>query len=100
MSDEIDLNLGFGQIIRNMRRKRDMTQKDLADLVGLERTSITNIERGNQRVSLDMLGKFASALHLHITLDVKELAPPKPEPKKKLRVLVEVGAATKKENEE
>lgn len=45
----------IGQQIRNHRDKRSITQQDLADRVGLERTSITNIERGKQKLPLHVL---------------------------------------------
>lgn len=44
-----------------------LTQQDLADKVGLTRTSVTNIEKGNQQVSLAMLYRFASALNVSPT---------------------------------
>jgi transcriptional regulator with XRE-family HTH domain len=39
-----------------------LTQGELADLVGLERTSITNIENGNQKVSLHVLFRICEQL--------------------------------------
>jgi len=39
-----------------------MTQDRLATLVGLSRTSITNIEKGRQRVSLHQLYRISDAL--------------------------------------
>jgi transcriptional regulator with XRE-family HTH domain len=39
-----------------------LTQGELADLVGLERTSITNIENGNQKVPLHVLFRICEQL--------------------------------------
>ena len=39
-----------------------MTQERLGTLVGLSRTSITNIEKGRQQVSLQQLYRIAEAL--------------------------------------
>ena len=44
-----------------------LTQADLAEMVGLERTSITNIERGNQKVSLQVLYRICEALRVPVT---------------------------------
>lgn len=41
-----------------------MTQEKLGNLVGLSRTSITNIERGHQHVSLHHLFAIADALRV------------------------------------
>ena len=38
----------FGQRLRKAREDAQLTQKEVADRVGLKRTSITNIERGRQ----------------------------------------------------
>ena len=52
----------FGDILRKAREKVKLTQADLGSRVGLTRTSITNIESGNQRVQLHLLFQFARAL--------------------------------------
>jgi len=54
----------FGQRLRQARERPNvsLTQQDLAERVGLSRTSITNIEKGKQHTSLHMLFKLASAL--------------------------------------
>jgi transcriptional regulator with XRE-family HTH domain len=56
----------FGRLVREAREKADggrrMTQEALAKRVRLSRTSITNIERGNQHVGLHLLYDLARAL--------------------------------------
>lgn len=54
--------VSFGEIIKAHRVKRGWTQTDLAEKVGLSRTSVTNIEIGRQRVLLSDLFDFARAL--------------------------------------
>ncbi len=53
-----------GQRIRLTRRLRKLNQTELALKVGLSRTSITNIERGEQRVLLHHLYAIADALSI------------------------------------
>ena len=60
MIDEQRLYCVLGDRLRTLREasighSRRLTQADLAKLVGLERTSITNIEKGNQKVPLHVL---------------------------------------------
>ena len=53
-----------GARIRDERLKRNITQNDLAASVGLTRTSITNIEKGRQKLSLHTLVALASELRV------------------------------------
>ena len=54
--------IGFGQLVRDARKKRSLSQQTLADRVSLSRTAITNVEKGRQRVPLHMIQSFAQAL--------------------------------------
>ena len=66
MADHIKrlLYADFGQLVHHLRkgRKKPMTQDRLGRLVGLSRTSITNIEKGRQHVSLHQFYRIADAL--------------------------------------
>lgn len=53
----------LGAAIRTQREELKMTQQDLAELMGLARTSVTNIERGRQRLLIDQFCKLADILH-------------------------------------
>lgn len=52
----------LGGNIRRERAKREMRQAELAELVGLSRTSITNVELGRQGLAVHQLFEFADAL--------------------------------------
>lgn len=52
----------FGRLVRERRKELRMTQEGLAAIVGLSRTSITNIEKGRQRVLLHQVFAIADAL--------------------------------------
>lgn len=58
----MDKTNGLGKFVKAMRKRAGMTQKELADRVGLERTSITNIERGNQTMNVQTINSIAEAL--------------------------------------
>ena len=57
----------YGNAIRNLRRKRHVSQKAFADLCGLHRTYISDIERGLRNVSLENVEKIAVALNVKIS---------------------------------
>lgn len=41
---------GFAEIIKNYRKRRDFSQKELADKLGVARTTIVSIESGKRRI--------------------------------------------------
>jgi transcriptional regulator with XRE-family HTH domain len=59
---EDDLYRVFGSRVRALREERKVTQDELAKRVDLSRTSITNIEKGRQRVLLHQMVEIAQAL--------------------------------------
>jgi transcriptional regulator with XRE-family HTH domain len=52
----------FGRRLRDARTAAELTQQALAEQVGLNRSSITNIEKGRQRFPLHLLFSLASAV--------------------------------------
>lgn len=71
----------LGAMIRLWRNTRGMTQAQLAKASGFERTSITNIEQGTQRVTVEKLGHIAEALDVELVVAFR----PMPETKPRLR---------------
>jgi transcriptional regulator with XRE-family HTH domain len=64
--NEADFYQQVGRLIFAARRDR-LTQEQLADRVALTRTSITNIEKGRQRIMLHTLAQIAAALGVTTT---------------------------------
>jgi transcriptional regulator with XRE-family HTH domain len=52
----------LGERIRELRRRRGLSQEALADAAGLDRTYISSCERGKRNVSLLTLYRIAAAL--------------------------------------
>lgn len=75
----------FGRLLCNARKGAGLTQEDVSKRVGLSRTSITNIEKGRQHVSLHVLYLLANA----IGISPSDLLPPKSS--KTLDILKELG---------
>lgn len=61
----------FGVLLAAERKRKRLSQSQLAQLAGLSRTSITNIECGRQPIQLHQLYFLASILRI----DVKNLLP-------------------------
>jgi transcriptional regulator with XRE-family HTH domain len=62
MSDQTAFYKEVGKLIHKARRRGHFTQQQLADSVDLTRTSITNIERGRQKLLLHTLIDISRAL--------------------------------------
>lgn len=61
-----EINRRFGRLLNRRRSDAGFTQGNLGRALGLSRTSITNIERGRQPVSLPTLYAIAGVLHLEV----------------------------------
>ncbi|SKC36835.1 DNA-binding transcriptional regulator, XRE-family HTH domain [Bacteroidales bacterium WCE2008] len=56
----------FGQRVRELRKKRNMSQEQLADLAGVHRTYIGMIERAEKNITLCNIERIAKALEVNI----------------------------------
>lgn len=66
MSNEVKKE--FGDLVRNARKSKKMTQEDLADKSGLHSTYIGQIERGRRNPSLINIHKLMRALNTSISV--------------------------------
>jgi len=57
----------LGLAIRNRRAAMGVSQEGLAEIVGCHRNYVGLVERGEQNVTIDMLGRLAKALGCTIT---------------------------------
>jgi transcriptional regulator with XRE-family HTH domain len=54
--------IAFGRSVRKCREARGMTQEDLAEAAGLDRSYISGVERGGRNLSLGSIARIAKAL--------------------------------------
>lgn len=57
-----DIKKKFGEKLRSIRKKKELSQEELSFRAGLHRTYISDIERGARNVSLENIEKIAKAL--------------------------------------
>lgn len=56
----------FGKKLREARLKKNLSQGDVAKILGVHRTYISGLERGRRNPSLLTVQKIAKALHVHV----------------------------------
>ncbi|MCK5542443.1 MAG: helix-turn-helix transcriptional regulator [Desulfobacterales bacterium] len=63
----------IGRAIRDIRKQKQMTQKDLADVTGTSVKFISNVERGKETVQIDKVFVLLKALEIMIYLSSEPL---------------------------
>ncbi|MEX0995283.1 MAG: type II toxin-antitoxin system Y4mF family antitoxin [Balneolaceae bacterium] len=58
----------IGKAVRYHRKKSGLTQKELADLAGIGKTAVFDIEHGKQTVQLETLMSVFHVLNIKVTL--------------------------------
>lgn len=59
---KMDLKEAFGQVIRELRDQRGLSQQELADYSEVDRTFISGLERGINNPTLNTIYKLAEVL--------------------------------------
>lgn len=57
----------FGAAVRDLRKQRGLSQEAFADLVGVDRSYMGGIERGEHNLALINIQRIATALGLKIS---------------------------------
>ena len=61
--------IAFGKRVREVRRNKGISQEKLAELAGIDRSYMGNIERGEKNITLKKVYEICDALKV----DIKEL---------------------------
>lgn len=62
----MDIKLLVGKRVKELRNKLKISQEELADLAGLDRTYITSVECGKRNISIVNIEKLAKALKVSL----------------------------------
>lgn len=65
MAEVSPISVAFGKAIRQERRNKEMTQEELAEKCGLDRTYISQIERGLKNPTLPVAWELALNLEIN-----------------------------------
>jgi transcriptional regulator with XRE-family HTH domain len=61
-----DVLARFGARLREVRRRKGISQEKLAELAKLHRTYVSSVERGERNISLVNIDRLASALGVRL----------------------------------
>ena len=64
---QTNIKTQFGLTVKKIRTERNISQEKLAEMTGLHRTYISEVERGNRNLSLINIDKISTALDLSIS---------------------------------
>lgn len=57
----------FGLVIRKLRQQKGLSQENLAFEANIDRTYISDIEKGDRKISIEIIEKLANALQTPIS---------------------------------
>ncbi len=63
----------FGEIIKKLRLERNLSQESLAFNADIDRTYISDIEKGERNISIQVAYKLAFALQISFSELIKEI---------------------------
>lgn len=63
----LDVSYRFGLKMRELRRDRNWTQQQMANFLGIDRSYISEVERGRKSISLPMLEVVALGFGIHLS---------------------------------
>ena len=67
--DEYGRQLEIAYQILQLRKKKKLSQAQLAKKIGTKQSNIARMEAGNQNFSVDILGKIAEALGCNVKIE-------------------------------
>jgi len=62
-----------GEMIKNVRKERNLTQEELGQLVGVQKSQISKLEKGSKNVTIATVLKVFDALKAQIKFKVELL---------------------------
>jgi len=72
-SNDTDPRVRFGTAVRSLRRRKGISQEKLAELAGIHRTYMGDVERGTRNLALVNMTRIANALGLPLSELIREM---------------------------
>lgn len=62
-----DIKLAFGLRVKELRLEKGLSQEKLANIAGVDRTYMTQVENGSRNLSIQNIKKICNALEITLT---------------------------------
>ncbi len=62
--------ISFGKRVRELRKKKGLTQESVARLCGFQRPYLSDVERGRRNISAKNMSRLAATLGADLRLDL------------------------------
>ena len=66
--EDYDVYVEIREALISLRKENHMTQKELANLTGMTQTSISNLEKGISKPTIETIKKIADALGVRLVI--------------------------------
>lgn len=63
----------IGQKIKEIRNNKNLSQEKLANIADIDRTYLPDIEKGNRKISIQILNKITTALEIRLSDFFKDI---------------------------
>ena len=73
MTDGNDIENAFGHVVRMLRMERNLSQEKLSELSVLDRSYVSEIERGEKTASIRTLYKLCAGLEVSLSTFIIEV---------------------------
>lgn len=64
----------FGQLIKEVRKEKNLTQSQLGELIGVTKSQISKLENGSSNMTIGTIFRIFEAMHSEVNFEVKEKA--------------------------
>lgn len=69
---EFDLKIDLiGEMIKKVRRERNLTQEELGQLIGVQKAHISKLEKGNKNITVATILRIFEALNANVKFNVE-----------------------------
>lgn len=65
----------FGQLIKEIRNEKGLTQEKLGELIGVTKSQISKLENGTSNMTIGTIFRIFEAMKSEIHFEVRELIP-------------------------
>jgi len=73
MKDGNDIEKSFGEVIKRLRKQKGISQEKLAELSNLDRSYLSELERGEKTASLRTIFKLSNGLEVAAYILLKSM---------------------------